>query len=254
MNKGAFDIIRPQWLFDSIANKEVVPMSKKYFFHATAERMESEEYNNETDDLELEDNPLEKTTLRLSASPSIHTDGDASESKEEDSEMQQWLQIGPSSNAAGNASDDDVESVTDPDSGEEDNWFSVEAPQPGGTEGEKMEVILCMRLRGIGYSLSNSSLTLASTSMNKLMQRRPVKLKWVKTRPWNTTKRIFSGTCMLRPMTRDALYDVFDSHFYLDTPHNARNNGMSATSKHEVAITKRFVGAHLPKIFAKDIV
>jgi hypothetical protein len=161
--------------------------------------------------------------------------------------MQEWLQIGPSSNAAGNASDDDAESVTDPDSGEEDNWFSVEVPQPGGTEEEKMEVILCLRLRGIGYSLSNSSLTLASTSMNKLMQKRPVKLKWVKTRPWNTTRRRFSGICMLRPMTRDALYDVLDSYFYLDTPHNARNNGMSATSKHEVAITKRFVRRTIPK-------
>ena len=155
MNKGVFDIIRPQWLFDSIANKELVPMSKKYFFHATAERMESEEYNHENDELELEDYPLEKTTPRLSASPSIHADGDTSESKEEDSEMQEWLQIGPSSTAAGNVSDDDAESVTDPDSGEEDNWFSVEAPQPDGAEGEKMEVIFCMRLRGIGYSFNN---------------------------------------------------------------------------------------------------
>jgi hypothetical protein len=48
-------------------------------------------------------------------------------------------------------------------------------------------------------------------------------------------------------MTYDVLYDVLDSYFYLDTPHNARNNGMSATSKHEVAITKRFVGHTLPK-------
>ena len=166
MNKGVFDIIRPQWLFDSIANKELVPMSKKYFFHATAERMESEEYNNKDGDLELEGHPPEEITPRLSASPSIHADGDTSESKEEDSEMQEWLQIGPSSNVAGNASDD-AESVTDPDSGDEDNWFSVEAPQPGGAEGEAMEVILCARLWGIGCSLSNSSSTPASTSTSK---------------------------------------------------------------------------------------
>jgi len=168
MNKGVFDIIRPQWLFDSIANKELVPMSKKYFFHATAERMESEEYNNEDDDLELDGHPPEDTTPKLSASPSIHAGGDVSESQEEDSEMQEWLQIGPSSNAAGNASDD-AESVTDPDSGDEDNWFTIEAPQPGGAEGEGMEVILCTRLRGIGYSLCKSSSTPASTSSSKLM-------------------------------------------------------------------------------------
>ena len=246
MNKGVFDIIRPQWLFDSIANEEAVPMSKKYFFHATAERMESLEYNNEDDDLDLEGHPQEKTTPRLSASPSMHADGDASESKEEDSEMREWLRIGPSSDAAGNASDN-AESVTDPDSGDEDNWFSVEAPQPGGAEGEEMEVTLCTRLWGIGYSLSNSSSTPASTSMSKLMWRRHVKLRWGKSRPWNTTRRRFSGTCMSRSTTRDALYDVLDSYFYLDTPHNSRNNGMSATSKHEVAITKRFVGHTLPK-------
>jgi hypothetical protein len=35
--------------------------------------------------------------------------------------------------------------------------------------------------------------------------------------------------------------DMLDSYFYLDTPHNARNNGMSATSRHEDAIAKRFV-------------
>lgn len=246
MNKGVFDIIRSQWLFDSIANKELVPMSKKYFFHATAERMESEEYNDEDDDLGLEGHPPEETMPRLSASPSTHADGDASESKEEDSEMQEWLQIGPSSNAAGNASDD-AESVTDPDSADEDNWFGVEAPQPGGAEGEGMEVILCTRLWGIGYSLSKSSSTPAPTSTSKLIWRRRVRLKWVKTQPWNTTRRRFSGTCMFRLMTRDTLYDMLDSYFYLDTPHNARNNGMSATSKHEVAITKRFVGHTLPK-------
>jgi len=35
--------------------------------------------------------------------------------------------------------------------------------------------------------------------------------------------------------------DMLDSYFYLDSPDNARNNGMSATSRHEDAIAKRFV-------------
>ena len=66
-------------------------------------------------------------------------------------------------------------------------------------------------------------------------------LKWEKTRSWNMTKRGSSGTCTLRSTSRNALYDVPDSYFYLDTPHNARKNGMSITSRHEDAITKRFV-------------
>jgi len=205
MNKGVFDIIRPQWLFDSVANKEVVPMSKKYFFHATAERMESEEYNNEDGDVELGDRPPEEITPRLSTSSSIHADGDASGSREEDSEMQEWLQIGPSSNAAGNASDD-AESVTDPDSGDEDNWFSVEAPQPGGAEGEGMQL---------------------DTGIDEY-------------------ERVSVEEARQAKMGEDSAmeYDqekIFRHlYFYLDTPHNARNNGMSATSKHEVVITKSF--------------
>jgi hypothetical protein len=38
-----------------------------------------------------------------------------------------------------------------------------------------------------------------------------------------------------------SLLDTIDSYFYLDTPHNARKNGMTAASKHEDAIVKRFI-------------
>jgi DNA ligase 4 len=142
MDKGVFDIIRPRWLFDSIANNELVPMSKKYFFHATAERMESEDYYNEDDD--PEGHSPKETASRMSVSPGIQVDAEVSESKEEDSEMQEWLQIGPGSNAEDHG--DDADSVTDPDSGDEDNWFDVEARQLGGAEVSGMEVKSLMSL------------------------------------------------------------------------------------------------------------
>jgi DNA ligase-4 len=150
MNKGVYDIIRPRWLFDSIASNELVPMSKKYFFHATAERMESEDYYNEDDDLDSR-SPKE-TSLRMSVSPGIQVDAEVPESKEEDSEMQEWLKIGPGSDAAENPGDD-ADSVTDPDSGnEDDNWFSVEAPQLGGAGVSGMEVSLCVGLGGLAFT------------------------------------------------------------------------------------------------------
>ena len=68
-----------------------------------------------------------------------------------------------------------------------------------------------------------------------------MKLKWEKTRPWNTTRKGSSGTCTPHSMSRVALCDVLYSHFYLDTPQNARKHDMSATSRHEDAIVKRFV-------------
>ena len=68
-----------------------------------------------------------------------------------------------------------------------------------------------------------------------------MKLRWEKTRPWNTTRRGSSGICMPHSTSRVSLCDVLYSHFYLDTPQNARKNDMSATSRHEDAIVKRFV-------------
>ena len=57
--------------------------------------------------------------------------------------MQDWLQIDPSFNVAGNLRDDaESQSVTDPDSDNEDNWFSVEAPQLGGAQASETEVSL----------------------------------------------------------------------------------------------------------------
>jgi DNA ligase-4 len=149
MNKGVYDIIRPRWLFDSIANNELVPLSKKYFFHATAERMESEDYDNEDDD--HEGRSPEETAVRASASPGIQVDAEMSEPKEEDSEMHEWLKIGPGSNAAEDHGDD-ADSVTDPESGDEDNWFNVEAPQLGGAEVSRMEVSL-REFWGVGIYL-----------------------------------------------------------------------------------------------------
>jgi hypothetical protein len=50
---------------------------------------------------------------------------------------------------------------------------------------------------------------------------------------------------MLCYWSHDALHNALDSYFYLDTPSNARKNDMSVTSRHEDAITKRFV-EHIP--------
>jgi DNA ligase-4 len=147
MNKGLHDIIRPQWIFDSIANGELVPMSKKYFFHATAERMMSEEYNNSDDDLERR-SPGE-VAAEMAGSPGV-VDSKPSGSKEEDSDMQDWLQIKPEANSSENDRDD-ADSATDPDSDNEDNWFNVESPQSGSGEVSGMEVIPCVSFEGVAF-------------------------------------------------------------------------------------------------------
>jgi len=53
---------------------------------------------------------------------------------------------------------------------------------------------------------------------------------------------IFRHLCALTVLSPVMLVcDTRNSHFYLDTPDNARKNGMSATSRHEDAIAKRFL-------------
>jgi len=151
MNKDVFDIIRPQWLFDSIAKDELVPMSKRYFFHATAERKKSEEYNDEDDD-DLERGSPEEAVSKMSVSPGIHADAEGSGLKEEDSAMGDWLRIEPDSKATENP-DDDLDSVTDPDSDNEDNWFNIEAPQEEDVNAAGGEVRLRVSLEGLALTL-----------------------------------------------------------------------------------------------------
>lgn len=203
MNKGMHDIIRPQWIFDSIANGVLVPMSRKYFFHATAERMESEEYNNSEDDIERCSSG--EVAAEMAGSPEV-LDSKLSESKEGDSDMQDWLQIGPEANASEN-DHDDADSATDPDSDNEDNdnWFNVEPPQLGsGKEVTDMEVdVSDEEYERVNVGDSRQARMGEESSMEY------------------DQERIFKHL-----------------GFYLDTPQNARENGLPTTSKLDDAITK----------------
>ncbi|KAH9027928.1 DNA ligase 4 [Lactarius hengduanensis] len=203
MNKGMHDIIRPQWIFDSIADGVLVPMSRKYFFHATAGRMESEEYNNSDDDMERCSSG--EVAAEMAGSPGV-LDSKPSESKEGDPDMQDWLQIGSEANASEN-DHDDADSATDPDSDNEDNdnWFNVEPPQPGsGKEVTDMEVdVSDDEYERVNVGDSRQARMGEESSMEY------------------DQERIFKHL-----------------GFYLDAPQNARENGLPTTSKLEDAITK----------------
>ncbi|KAL1747949.1 DNA ligase IV-like protein [Schizophyllum fasciatum] len=47
IRKDTNDVMRPQWVIDCIAQGELVPMEKKYFFFATSERKTSDEFGGE---------------------------------------------------------------------------------------------------------------------------------------------------------------------------------------------------------------
>ncbi|KAI9440740.1 ATP dependent DNA ligase domain-containing protein [Lactarius indigo] len=227
MNKGMHDIVRPQWIFDSIANGVLAPMSRKYFFHATAERMESDEYNNLDDEVERRSSG-EDVGAEMAGSPGL-LDSKVSEPKEGDSEMQDWLQIGPEANASEN-DQDDADSATDPDSDDEDNdnWFNVEPPQPSsGEEVTGMEVILGVILEGVAF-IFRFLLCQVDVSDNEY-------------------ERVNVGDSGQARMGEESSMEYDQERifkhlcFYLDTPQNARENGLPTTSKLEDAITKSLV-------------
>ncbi|OCH84742.1 ATP-dependent DNA ligase [Obba rivulosa] len=140
MTKDTHDIIKPQWILDSIAKGERVPMTKKYFFHTTAERKKSDEYNQED---ESEDEVLERTA-RTPSTKQTPAAEDKPKPIEEDPSMAEWFNVQRASSSRGEARAEDTESETEPDSENEDvlgnedflpdedvddEWFKVE---PGG--------------------------------------------------------------------------------------------------------------------------
>ncbi|KAI0295389.1 ATP dependent DNA ligase domain-containing protein [Multifurca ochricompacta] len=185
--KGLHDIIRPKWLFDSIVNN----------------RMESEDYNYAGDDLEWRSSGDESST-RVTVSSTTQVGDQVPESQDEDSTMQDWLHIEPGADVAEN-SNDDAESATDPDSENEDNWFSIEPPLSGIVEASEMEL--------------DTSDDYEPVSLEDAIH---VEMGEDSATNYDLEK-IFKHLC-----------------FYLDTPQNARKKGMSANSKHEDAIIKSF--------------
>ncbi|KAM0793512.1 hypothetical protein ACM66B_000951 [Microbotryomycetes sp. NB124-2] len=68
-SKGECDILKPDWVLDSVANGRKMPLHKKYFVYATPEAKENPEYDegsDEEEDEEMVDSSLAPSTARSS--------------------------------------------------------------------------------------------------------------------------------------------------------------------------------------------
>ncbi|KAG1849416.1 ATP dependent DNA ligase domain-containing protein [Suillus subalutaceus] len=119
IDKDSVDIIRPQWITDCIHRGELVPLKKKYFFHATLARQESDDYHQlDTDeDQEMTDGTVEEdASLKIPITPEGF-EPKLEETKDIDPELMDWFQR--KSLTADSNNDDVKEEDVD------DEWFQV---------------------------------------------------------------------------------------------------------------------------------
>ncbi|KAJ3559037.1 hypothetical protein NM688_g581 [Phlebia brevispora] len=202
MDKDVHSIIRPEWIKDCIAKDALVPLTKKYFFHATTARMENEEYQREDEGEEEE--PEEVASPQPEEASEEATEPEATPSAEEKEEeidpaLADWFKVEKEETPERpDLRQNEADSETEPDSENEDvkdedadvnepddDWLNI----PSGSAVEDTDVKMGESEKDMEYD----------------------------------QELIFKHLC-----------------FYLDSPANAREVGMEVKTKHEAEITKNF--------------
>ncbi|KZV67055.1 DNA ligase 4 [Peniophora sp. CONT] len=235
MNKDVHDIIRPQWLLDCVAAGERLPLKKKYFFHATDERENHREYrllergDVEGSDTESEGEDDDEPADAMQDSPpppsrsAAASPHDTQMTEEEDvisdPSLQDWFAVRDGREVPGGGNDED--SATDPESDnddtrdEEDDWFGVQTPDTLDDD-----VPNAVSQLDVG-----SQKTIDDDFINVSQEHAPID---------EDVKMGESDDAM----TYDEERIFTHLRFYIDTPNNARKNGMKVSTKHEAAIEK----------------
>lgn len=137
IEKTGFDIIRPQWIHDCVRQGELVPLRKKYFFHASLARMEDEGYD-------LSDSE-DESTPRMSTISGSRKDEDEvaralaiseASGSELESEHSEWFKVELGDpKISGKVDDSETEDDHDSDNhdlrepdtvdDDDDDWFSI---------------------------------------------------------------------------------------------------------------------------------
>ncbi|KAJ7623294.1 DNA ligase 4 [Roridomyces roridus] len=215
IDKGIYDIIKPQWIKDSIALGQPAPFHKKYFFHATQVRIDDREYNEDEDeemqlfkDEEMNVDQDEKMNVDKEAGPSGSKFNDEEEDRRQaqikaedlDPTIADWFKVDeddknevvpiapPDSDTENDSDNADVANEDD----DEDDWMQVK--NEAEPEEEPVEVI-----------------RMGETE-----------------------------TAMEYDQASDFHAPVHFRCFYLDSPSNARKNGMDIKAKKPDAIQASF--------------
>ncbi|KAJ7252709.1 DNA ligase 4 [Mycena haematopus] len=218
IKKGIYDVIKPQWIKDSIALGQPVPLHKKYFFHATESRIESEEYD-EGD----EDETMDGTEAGPSTSTFKTEDVQPKAEPEEVGPLlAEWFKVEEDEKVISrekeydsDATDDDSDNVdvaNEESDNDLDDWLKIKPVREDHerTEIPKDEPVRYLLWRSCGGYQDGRDETAMEYDQ----------------------ELIFKHLC-----------------FYLDSPDNARKNGMTVKTKQEAAVTDSF--AELARIITK---
>ncbi|KAI0034447.1 ATP dependent DNA ligase domain-containing protein [Vararia minispora EC-137] len=210
MDKDVHDIVRPQWIIDSIHAGRRLPLTKKYFFHATVLRQGTSQYNEVS--TMVEDSDTEPEDDHPAATPAAKSSRASSELYKSEPvdisvkpEYHEWFQA--SGEPDQTESNEDDGSTTDPESDNGnpdpgDEWSDSRRSQTLGDDSEWLVSVFGMN-EGFederGVDMGEDRIAMAYDE-----------------------EHIFRHLC-----------------FYLDSPSNARKNGMVVSSEHECLMEQR---------------
>ncbi|KAJ7876841.1 DNA ligase IV [Mycena leptocephala] len=230
IKKDIYDVVKPHWIKDSIALGQLAPLRKKYFFHATSSRIDSEEYDDGDDE---DDTKMEDAEAGPSTSKTEH-DEDVIQPKAEevDPALADWFKVEEDEKKfIPGGIDDDSETENDSDNADVtkeepdddlDDWLKVKpASKPIESHEDQPDVSFIL----FGKVFPPTFLQEEAVEDTKMGE------------------------------DEDAMeydQDLIFKHlcFYLDSPKNARKNGMSVKAKQEDAVDQSFVD--LAKLIADN--
>jgi len=200
-------IIKPEWIVDCIEQKHVLPLEKKYYFHATEETQEAEECN----DIDTEgDQDLEQArstkAIPKDAQSQAQEDEGGPETEDEGIDSDSWLHVPRNEKEGLSTSKEQFrESAPERESDTESDG--------GLTEGEDMDEAATDEFELVTHPVEDEDGISQYTSKMKVADDVPNKedvMGETDDAMVYDTEQIFTHLC-----------------FYIDTSENARKNGFS---------------------------
>ncbi|KAG5647455.1 hypothetical protein DXG03_009386 [Asterophora parasitica] len=146
IDKGIYNVLKPDWVKESVALGAQAPLSKKSFFHASNARQATDEYNEDEGTEDDNDEAAQETPKSKSPAPAAVKEEQPDE--EVDPALAEWFKVDKIADAAedvkpepGSETDADSDNADVADEDDDlDDWFKIKEPSADQTKGEDAQV------------------------------------------------------------------------------------------------------------------